>query len=109
MEKKTYYINIGSMEISQVRYANNDHFTIHATEEEVRMLRAKMDYMHDADFGAYIRAHVPIKAYHKDIQNDEHDQELSEAFQIIYDLGDAKTKQHISDMGILGDRHLWIP
>lgn len=106
MEKKTYYINLGSTEISQIKYANNDHFTIQATEDEVRQLRAKMENMNDADFGAYMRSHVPIMAYHKDSGNDAYDQGITEAFQMIYDLGDGETKQHIEEMGVLGDHHM---
>jgi len=106
MEKKTYYINLSSTEISQIKYANNDHFTIQATEDEVSQLRAKMDNMNDADFGAYMRAHVPIMAYHKDSENDAYDQGITEAFQMIYNLGDGDTKQHIEEMGVLGDHHM---
>lgn len=106
MEKKTYYINMGSQEISQIRYENNDHFIIQATEDEVRLLRAKMDNMHDADFGTYMRAHVPIMSYHKDRSNDEYDLGITEAFQMIYDLGDDETKHHIEEMGVLRNQHM---
>ncbi|HLR52404.1 MAG TPA: hydrolase [Candidatus Avamphibacillus sp.] len=106
MEKKTYYVNLGSLEISQIQYANNSVFTIQATEDEVQMLRAKLDDMDRADFEAYGRAHIPILAYHNDESNDKYDAGITEAFQMIYDLGDQNTKKHIDEIGILGDSPL---
>lgn len=104
MEKKTYYVNLGSGEISQIKYSNNSVFTIQATEDEVQNLRSKLDEMDAGNISAYARAHVPILSYHKDSGNDQYDEGIEEAFQIIYDLGNQETKQHIDEMGVLGDR-----
>lgn len=101
MEKKKYYINVGSAEISQVKYDNNEAFIIQATYEEVRLLREKLNNMDSADFRTFFRAHVPILSYHKDQSNDDYDHNMSDAFQMIYNLGDEQTKSHIDDMGVL--------
>ncbi|SDQ29649.1 hydrolase [Virgibacillus salinus] len=105
MEKKKFYINLGSQEISQIKYDNNEEFVIHATEDEVRILRDKMDDMYNADYRAFFRAHVPIMPYHNDSSNDDYDIGITEAFQMIYDLGDENTKKHIDSMGVLSDGH----
>lgn len=44
--------------------------------------------------------------YHNDKPNDDYDSELTEAFRMMYDLGDKETKQHIEEIGILSDNHL---
>ncbi|GGB36890.1 hydrolase [Virgibacillus dakarensis] len=106
MEKKKFYINMGSQEISQVKYGNNEELVIYATENEASMLRHKMARMNDADFRAFFRAHVPIMQYHNDESNDDYDSNMTEAFQMIYNLGDEETKRHIENMGIFSDRHL---
>ncbi|MFD1040179.1 hydrolase [Virgibacillus byunsanensis] len=106
MEKKKFFINLGSQEISQIHYDNNDDFIIHATEDEVRILRDKLDHMYTSDTRAFFRAHVPIKPYHDDRSNDDYDINMTEAFKMLYNLGDEQTKSHIESMGILGDRHL---
>ncbi|PAV27727.1 hydrolase [Virgibacillus profundi] len=106
MEKKKYYIDVGSGEISQVKYDNNDSFTIHATMDEISLLRAKMDNMHDASVRSFFRAHVPIMPYHNDKSNDDYDSNLTETYQMLYDLGDEQIKQHIESMGVLGDEHM---
>lgn len=101
MEKKKYYISIGTGEISQIKHENNEDFVIQATEDEVRILRAKLDNMNDASFRSFFRAHVPIMPYHKDQSNDDYDHNMTEAFQMIYNLGEEQTKSHIEDMDVL--------
>lgn len=106
MEKEKYYVCIPAGEISQVRFGNNDDFTIYATTEEVAMLRDKLNNMDNAGWGTYIRAHIPIMLYHNDKANDAYDDNLTEVFEMIYKLGDEKSRSHIEEMGILGDNHM---
>ena len=101
-----YYVSIASQEISQIKIGNNDDFTIYATDDEVKLLRSKMEKIYDADMRAYWRAHVPIMPYHHDKPNDDYDLGITEAFQMIYDLGDEQTKSDLTDMGVLGEEHL---
>lgn len=103
MEKKKYYVNIGSGEISQIKYHNNEEFIIEATHDEVRLLREKMNNMDDASFRSFFRAHVPIMPYHNDKSNDDYDHNITEAYQMMYNLGDEQTKSHIESMGVLSD------
>lgn len=106
MEKKTFYINMGSMEISSVKYGNNEEFVIYATENEAQTLRGKMSKMDDANLRAYFRAHVPFRPYHNDQQNDDYESGMTEALQMVYDLGSEETKQHIKETGVITDRPL---
>lgn len=106
MEKKKFYVNIGTQEISQMKYGNNENFVIHATDDEVMLLREKFNDMDQANFGTFFRAHVPIMSYHNDKSNDDYDEGMTGAFQMLYELGDNQTKEHIESMGILSDRHL---
>ncbi|SHG48787.1 hydrolase [Ornithinibacillus halophilus] len=106
MEKKKYYVNLASLEISQIKYDNNDSYIIHATDEEVADLRNIMNHMDSALTRTFFRAHVPIMPYHKDASNDDYDQGLTEAFQMIHDLGDNSTKEFIESIVILGDNHM---
>lgn len=106
MEKKKYFVNVGTHEISQIEFGNNVDFIVYATDDDVRLLRAKMDNMHEAGIGTFFRAHVPIMSYHKDKSNENYDQGITEAFQMIHELGDEQTKKHIESMDVLGDRHM---
>src|SRR5699024_56302 len=106
MEKKPYYINMGSMEISSVRYGNNEELVIYATENEAKDLRNKMDKLDDANLRSFFRAHVPFRPYHNDQQNDDYEDGMTEALQLVYELGSEETREHIMETGILTDRPL---
>lgn len=106
MDKETYYVNIGSREISREPYGNRASFKIEANKEEVRLLRAKMDAMQDADSVSFFRAHVPFVPYHKDTSSNTYDAQINEAFQMVHDLGGDETRANIASMGVLGDRYL---
>lgn len=106
MGRKKYYVNMQSREISQIKYGNNADFTIYATEGEVQTLRQKLNQMYDAELGTFIRSHVPFIPYHHDQSNDDYDQGITEAFQMIYDLGNEEAKRHIKEMGVLDQHHM---
>ncbi len=103
MEKKKYYVNMQSREISQIPYHNNTAFTIHATKEEVAFLRHRLDNVHKADTGTFWRSYVPIMPYHKDQSNDDHDDAMLGAWQMIYELGDETAQQFIEENNLLTD------
>src|SRR5690625_976420 len=106
MEKEKYYVRLASHEISKVRYHNNDDFVIYATEEEVRELRNKLHSMYRRDMDAYWRAHIPIVKYHHDPGNETYDREITEVFQMLYELGGEQTKEYIKSTGVLNDMHM---
>lgn len=106
MDKKKYYVEIGSGEISQVKYQNNDSFTIYATDDEVTLLRARFRNMDGSANDSFWRAHVPIMPYHHDRPNDHYDSEMVDVYRMLYELGDETTKNHIESIGILGDNHI---
>ncbi|MDC3412411.1 hydrolase [Aquibacillus sp. 3ASR75-11] len=101
MEKKKYFIDLGTREISQIQAGDNNDFTIYATEEDISQLREWFDQMYDSDHEAFWRAHVPIKPYHDDESNDQYDDGIVHAYKMIYEMGDDKTRAHIESMGIL--------
>ncbi|MDX8044796.1 hydrolase [Gracilibacillus sp. S3-1-1] len=97
MEKKTYYVNIASQEISQIPYGNNTAYTIEATDEEITQLRAKFNEVHEDDFGTFIRAHIPYVQYHQDTENDEYDTDLQQVIQMLYQLATPETKKAMDE------------
>lgn len=103
MDRETYYVNVGSREVSQELYGNRASFTIEANREEIRLLRAKMDAMQDADTISFFRAHVPFIPYHKDSGSNTYDAEMNAVFQMVHDLGGDETKADLASMGVLGD------
>lgn len=103
MEKKQYYVNMQSREISQIPYHNNTAFTINATKEEVAFLRQRLENVHTADTNSFWRSHVPIMPYHQDQANDDHDEAMSGAWQLVYELGDESAQEFIREHNLFTD------
>ncbi len=98
MEKRKFYVNVESREISELKAGNNDEFIIYGTPEQIIELRECFEDMEHADMGTFWRSHMPFKEYHRDEDNDEFDQCLLKVYKMIHDLGDENAKQHVEQM-----------
>jgi len=99
--KKTYYITVGSGEISQLQSVSEWNFKVEATDDEITELREYFDQGYSSDWQSFWRAHVPYVQYHYDRQNDGYDETMVKIYDMLYKLGDDETKAHITEMGIL--------
>ena len=100
-QKKTYYIEISSGEITQSASDSPWNYEIEATPEEIQTLRSYFDQNEKGDLVNFFRAHIPFLEYHHDEVNDVQDHQLKQVYQFIYQHGSDITKQHIESMGIL--------
>ena len=105
MEKKTYYISVGSRGISQIKTATPFELEIEATEDEIRTLRGMFDEVYSEDWVGFFRAHVPYMQYHFDRPNDSIDNGLQNVYKMLYELGNPETRRHIESMGILNNHN----
>jgi hypothetical protein len=101
--KKTYYIDVGTGEISRSATSSTWSFKISATNEEITELRELFDQNYSTEWQNFFRAHVPYVQYHYDRENDQYDQTLIKVYELIYRLGDEEAKHHIKTMNILPD------
>ena len=99
--KKTYYIDIGSGEITQSATDSTWNFKIEANDEEITQLREEFDYNYNKGVENFLRAHVPFEEYHNDKSNHDQDRSLIRLYKMIHQLGDDEAKKHIESMGIL--------
>lgn len=99
-EKKAYYIDVGSGEISQSATGSTWSYKIEASNKEIGELRELFDQNYSTEWQNFFRAHVPYVQYHYDRENDAYDQTISKIYGIIYNLGDEETKNHIKNMNI---------
>ncbi|MFE8703318.1 hydrolase [Cytobacillus sp. FJAT-54145] len=99
--KKTYYIAVGTGEISQSSTSSPWNFKIEATDEEITALREYFEQNYSTDWQNFFRAHVPYVQYHYDRENDAYDDTMKKVYGMIYRLGDDDAKKHIESMGIL--------
>lgn len=106
MEKNKYYVSLVEGEISHRPHDRNGYLEISATETELSNLRRKFDNMHDAGVVTFFRAHLPFVEYHHDDSNDKYDSNMLEVYQMLYELGNKKTREHIESMGILNENDM---
>ncbi|MFZ3589352.1 hydrolase [Bacillus sp. DJP31] len=99
--KKTYYISLGSGEISQISTASPWNYKIEASDDEIVQLREYFDQIYSTDWQGFMRAHVPYVEYHWDPTNDAYDETMQKVYGLIHELGDEETKQHITKEGLL--------
>ncbi|WP_453994281.1 hydrolase [Bacillus nitroreducens] len=99
--KKTYYISVGSGEISQVKSGSTWEYKIEATDEEIQQLRNLFNTNYTNEIEGFLRAHVPFVEYHNDSSNDKYDSTMLQVFHMLYRLGDQETKDFIKSQGIL--------
>lgn len=102
-EKKTYYIQVGTGEISQSSTDSPWNFKIEATDEEITDLREMFEQNYSTDWQNFFRAHVPYVQYHYDRENDAYDETTKSVYGMIYKLGDEEARKHIESMGILSE------
>ncbi len=100
-EKNTYYIDVGSGEISQSKTASTWSFKIEATDEQITKLREIFDLRYSVEWENFLRSHVPYTEYHFDKTNDRYDKNIEQVYQMLYDLGDEQAREHIESMDIL--------
>lgn len=103
MLKKTYYVTVGTGEISQSATSSPWNFKIEATDDEITYLRELFDANYSNEWQNFFRAHVPYVQYHHDRENDAYDATMIQVYNVIHQLGDQEAKQHIESMGILNN------
>lgn len=100
-QKKTYYIDVGSGEISQSATSSTWSYKIQANDEEITQLRELFDQNYSTEWKNFFRAHVPYLEYHYDRENDAYDSTIQQVYGMLYKLGDEEAKNHIVSMNIL--------
>lgn len=102
--KKTYFIDVGTGEISQSATSSTWSYRIQATDDEIIELRELFDQNYSTEWQSFFRAHIPFVEYHYDRENDAYDSTIQKVYSRIHQLGDAEAKKHIESMGILENK-----
>jgi hypothetical protein len=100
-QKKTYYIDVGSGQISQSATSSTWSYKIQADDEEITQLRELFNQNYSTEWKNFFRAHVPYVEYHYDRENDAYDNTIQQVYGMLYKLGDEDAKNHIKTMNIL--------
>lgn len=104
-QKKAYYIDVGTGEISRSATSSTWSFKIYANDDEITELRELFDQNYSNEWKNFFRAHTPYVQYHHDRENDAYDSTIQQVYGMIYKLGDDEAKNHIETMNILPNQH----
>lgn len=100
MEKKTYYVSVGSGDILRQEEAANFEFEIQATEDDLNKLEELFEEKEEAETGSMRRSVTPYYEYHNDGENDAYDASLKQIYRLIHQLGTPETRAHIESMNL---------
>lgn len=100
MDKRHYYISVGSGEILTDKTIAGWELEIEATESEVEALQRLFEQTDGQSWSTFWNAHIPFKEYDEG-PNVAFDNRLKEVYRKIYELGTPETKEHIRKMDIL--------
>ncbi|MGV3489054.1 MAG: hydrolase [Tuberibacillus sp.] len=100
MEKKRYYVKVGTGEILPEKTLSEWEFEIEATPEEAGQLEHLFSKTDHESFTNFFKAHVPLREFYEE-ENIPYDKKLQQVYQLLYDLGTEETKEHIRSMDIL--------
>ena len=101
VQKKTYFIDVGTGQISTSATDSTWSYKIEATDEEITQLRELFDQNYSTEWKNFFRAHVPFVQYHYDRENDQYDSTIQQVYSMLHQLGDQEAKNHIESMNIL--------
>ncbi|MNR30629.1 hypothetical protein D3C85_1480950 [compost metagenome] len=98
MEKRSYYINVGTGEVLEDSTALNYEFEISATEDDIAKLQELFEEIDNTSQANFATSHFPF------FKNDaylEYDYYLTEVYRTLHRLGSEQTKRHIETMNVL--------
>ncbi|WP_027725378.1 hypothetical protein [Tuberibacillus calidus] len=98
MEKKKYYVRVGTGEVLPDPTLSEWEFEILATPQEVHELKDLLEMTDDEAFINYIKAHAPFQELEENIP---YDKKLETVYRYLYELGTEETKAHIRSMGFI--------
>jgi hypothetical protein len=100
-QKKTYYIDVGTGEISRSATSSTWGYKIQANNQEITELRELFEQNYSNEKTTFLRSHIPFMEYHHDRGNDAYDNTIQQVYSMIHKLGDEEAKTHIKSMNIL--------
>ncbi|MEK8130608.1 hypothetical protein WMW72_22130 [Paenibacillus filicis] len=102
MDRKTYYIAVGSGEILEpAAVTDNFEFEIQADQEEIDQLQELFEDKEDDEQSTMLAGLTPYRQLSDDEENDAYDWTLTEIYMMIHRLGTPETRKQIEAMGVL--------
>ncbi|USB33748.1 hypothetical protein [Paenibacillus sp. YPG26] len=99
--KTRYYVSVTHQLIQDVENESAE-YKVDLDDEELGLLRDKLDELAKEDEYTLKRAPVPYKSADKDEATDHYNDKLIAVYAYLHQIGDEKTRQAIESLGVLG-------
>ncbi|GGD69617.1 hypothetical protein [Paenibacillus nasutitermitis] len=100
MTPQTYYVSITSGTIER-EPSNTDQLAIQASEDQLDVLKHKLDKEIFTNEITSLRAVIPFKSADHDKSEEQYSEDIRDLYTYIYQIGTPETKNHIDSMKIL--------
>ncbi|WP_390308128.1 hypothetical protein [Virgibacillus sediminis] len=101
-EKKYYYVTVDTEEVREVSVPDSGiEFEIYATEGQVEELRQLFIKRNKRAVDASNYVHKPFDEWGADEERASYDKYMVEIYRKVYELGTARTKEKINELGII--------
>ncbi|WP_433945313.1 hypothetical protein [Paenibacillus sp. SN-8-1] len=99
--KTRYYVSVTHHLIQDVQNESAE-YEVYLDDEELGLLRDKLDDLSKEDEYTLKRAPVPYKSADKDEATDSYNDKLIDVYEYLHQIGDEKTRRAIESLGVLG-------
>ncbi len=101
MEKRKYYVGVASGQITQQPETTEWEFEIEATDEQIARLRELFDMANRQNFDVAYAVLHPLSGSKVEHDYKNYDHTLQEIYRMIYELGNEKARQHITQHNLI--------
>lgn len=101
MQRRKYYVAVGTGEIVEDPSITAWEYEIEASEEEIVQLDELFDQANRQNMDVFYRVTNPIRGGKVDHNRHNYDETLQEIYRMIHRLGNAEAKQQIEDSNII--------
>lgn len=99
-ERSLYYVSVAHRLIQETPNDSGE-FEVQLDEEELTLLRDKLEALTAEDNYTFRRAPVPYKSADRDDAPEQFNKQLSEVYVLLYRTGTARTRTMLLESGIL--------
>ena len=79
-------------------------FEVIANREIIPVFNKLFEQLGSVEASNFWRAHIPIKAYHFDKENDQYDRRLKKVYALIHEFGDEDSRSFIEQLPYFNER-----
>lgn len=98
------YVSVKSQKLYLYPDESPWEFEIAVNREIIPVFQRLFDQLEDVEISNFWRAHIPIKSYHFDKENDQYDRRMKKLYALIHEFGDEESKHFVEQLPYFNPR-----